>query len=494
MSTEHQQYSIENQSAAIALYAAAQNIAVVRDFVDHGKTGTTIKGRKGLQDLLAVIQSGAADFDVVLVYDVSRWGRFQDADEAAHYEFLCKRAGITVRYCAEQFENDNSPTSNLLKAFKRTMAGEYSRELSVKIAVGQRRLASMGYWQGGYSPFGYQRQILSPDGTRKEVLKYRQWKSVSTDRVTLTPGPPEQVETVKLAFDLYTKKRKNRKEIAEILNRRGVLLGRRPWTMQMLQKFLTEPVYRGAYAYGRYRNARLQPQDTWTVMEHTFPAIVSEKQWNRASELIAEEVKPLEDGEMLSALERLWLKAGKLNTKLINADKTIPSAMAYKYHFGSLTEAYKRIDYPFVKQYSFLHPIRLVRKMRDELADEICARIRGIGGTAERAPGPGWLLINGNITVKLTFSTGCSWRVPGRVIWTLVLGKRLNCDVMIVARLRPPRESIFDYFVIPACSQLHGGLHVHVENNAGFLDLYRRKNLDDFIGAFRRKPLLEDAG
>jgi DNA invertase Pin-like site-specific DNA recombinase len=41
MSTEHQQYSIANQSAAIALYAAAHNLGVVRAFVDGGKTGTT---------------------------------------------------------------------------------------------------------------------------------------------------------------------------------------------------------------------------------------------------------------------------------------------------------------------------------------------------------------------------------------------------------------------------------------------------------------------
>ena len=136
MSTEHQQYSIANQSAAIALYAAAHNIGIVRAFVDEGKSGTTIKGRKGLQELLRVVESGTADFDQVLVYDVSRWGRFPDTDEAAHYEYLCKRAGITVRYCAEQFENDNSTTSNLLKALKRTMAAEYSRELSVKVSVG----------------------------------------------------------------------------------------------------------------------------------------------------------------------------------------------------------------------------------------------------------------------------------------------------------------------------------------------------------------------
>jgi DNA invertase Pin-like site-specific DNA recombinase len=41
MSTEHQQYSIANQSAAIALYAAAHNIGIVRSFVDEGKSGTS---------------------------------------------------------------------------------------------------------------------------------------------------------------------------------------------------------------------------------------------------------------------------------------------------------------------------------------------------------------------------------------------------------------------------------------------------------------------
>jgi DNA invertase Pin-like site-specific DNA recombinase len=98
MSTEHQQYSTANQAAAIALFAAAHNVGIVRSFVDEGKSGRSIKGRKGLQALLQTVESGHADFDQVLVYDVSRWGRFPDSDEAAHYEFLCKRSGIVVRY------------------------------------------------------------------------------------------------------------------------------------------------------------------------------------------------------------------------------------------------------------------------------------------------------------------------------------------------------------------------------------------------------------
>ncbi len=80
MSTEHQQYSIANQSAAISLYAAANNLGGIRVFEDGAKSGVTIKGRKGLQELLRIVESGDADFEDILVYDISRWGRFLDAD------------------------------------------------------------------------------------------------------------------------------------------------------------------------------------------------------------------------------------------------------------------------------------------------------------------------------------------------------------------------------------------------------------------------------
>jgi DNA invertase Pin-like site-specific DNA recombinase len=124
MSTEHQQYSTENQADAIRDYAAKRGYEIVRTFADAGKSGLKIEGREALQQLLAVVQSGQADFQVILVYDVSRWGRFQDADESAYYEYICKREGIQVQYCAEQFDNDGSPTATIIKSVKRAMAGE----------------------------------------------------------------------------------------------------------------------------------------------------------------------------------------------------------------------------------------------------------------------------------------------------------------------------------------------------------------------------------
>jgi len=146
MSTEHQQYSIENQSTAIRQYA----------------------------------DSGVAKFKAILVYDVSRWGRFQDADESAHYEFVCKRAGIPVHYCAETFANDGSLSSSIMKGLKRVMAGEYSRELSARVVRAKKVGTERGFRVGGRAGYGLRRMLVSEDRKpnkstrRRRIRKKRQ--------------------------------------------------------------------------------------------------------------------------------------------------------------------------------------------------------------------------------------------------------------------------------------------------------------------------------
>lgn len=94
MSAARQEYSIENQSQTIKQYADKNGFSVVQTYSDPAKSGVILKKRKGLQKLLRDVVQGEAPYKAVLVYDVSRWGRFQDMDEAAHYEFLCKSAGV----------------------------------------------------------------------------------------------------------------------------------------------------------------------------------------------------------------------------------------------------------------------------------------------------------------------------------------------------------------------------------------------------------------
>ena len=149
MSTERQRYSIQNQAAVIGAYAHAHNLTIVRTYADEGASGLRIKNRAGLTQLMEDVRSERADFDWVLVYDVSRWGRFQDVDESAHYEFVCKQAGIKVVYCAELFDNDGSMLSSIVKNLKRVMAAEYSRELSAKLHAGACRVSRLGFKLGG---------------------------------------------------------------------------------------------------------------------------------------------------------------------------------------------------------------------------------------------------------------------------------------------------------------------------------------------------------
>ena len=170
MSTEHQKYSTENQAEVIRQYAERRGLEIVRTYADEGKSGLRLDGRDALKQLIEDVQCGKADFGTILVYDVSRWGRFQDADESAYYEYICKRAGIGVQYCAEQFENDGSPVSTIVKGVKRAMAGEYSRELSAKVFTGQCRLIELGFRQGGPAGFGLRRMLVDQGGTQKGLL------------------------------------------------------------------------------------------------------------------------------------------------------------------------------------------------------------------------------------------------------------------------------------------------------------------------------------
>src|SRR5260370_3046864 len=154
MSTDHQKSSTENQLDTIRRYAEQRGYTIARVFGHSGRSGLRMDGRDGLKSLMLEVQSGAASFQAILVYDVSRWGRFQDADEGAYHEHLCSRAGIPVHYCGEQFNNDGSIGSVLLKSVKRLMAGEYSRELSVKVFAVQCRPLENRFCHGGPAGLG----------------------------------------------------------------------------------------------------------------------------------------------------------------------------------------------------------------------------------------------------------------------------------------------------------------------------------------------------
>jgi DNA invertase Pin-like site-specific DNA recombinase len=239
-----------------------------------------LDGREALKRLIADVQSKRADFTTILVYDISRWGRFQDPDEAGHYEYLCKSAGISVQYCAEQFENDGSPLSAIVKGVKRAMAGEYSRELSVKVFTGQCRLIELGFRQGGPAGYGLRRSLIDHAGTAKGELTRGEHKSIQTDRVVLVPGPPEEVDTVRWMYQSFVKGGMPEREIASLLNERRLTtdLGR-PWTRGTVQQVLINEKYIGNNVWNRgsfkLKKKRVRNStNMWIRAEQAFEPII----------------------------------------------------------------------------------------------------------------------------------------------------------------------------------------------------------------------------
>src|SRR5262245_58507637 len=96
-----QEYSLDSQMQPNSYYARENSIRIVRVYEDVGRSGLSVRGREGLRQLLLDVLGGNRDFDLILTYDVSRWGRYQDIDQAAHLEFICRQAGANIEYRAE---------------------------------------------------------------------------------------------------------------------------------------------------------------------------------------------------------------------------------------------------------------------------------------------------------------------------------------------------------------------------------------------------------
>ncbi|MEA2936230.1 MAG: hypothetical protein QOD74_2876 [Variibacter sp.] len=323
MSTDMQRYSIENQAAAIAVYATQRGLTILRSYEDAGRSGLRLGGRDGLRSLIDEVRTGRADFDIILVYDVSRWGRFQDTDESAYYEYLCKEAGIRVEYCAEQFENDGSLIAAVLKNIKRAMAGEYSRELSTRVFAGQSRIAAKGFHVGATPGYGLRRFLVDEHGNRKLELANGQRKSIDSDRVILVAGPPHEIETVQYVYKLFVDDKASLNEIARRLNAQGIpnVIGR-SWSSISVRELLSNEKYLGTCVYNRTSKKlgakwRRNPHQEWVRKAGAFDAIVSLDRFEAAQAQLKENASFYTDNELLDHLTATWCRAGTLNRNVM---------------------------------------------------------------------------------------------------------------------------------------------------------------------------------
>jgi DNA invertase Pin-like site-specific DNA recombinase len=357
MSTDKQDTSIVNQRAAIAAYAAAHDMVIARSYRDEGCSGLDLAGRPALRGLLDDVQSGALGCAAILVLDVSRWGRFQDIDESAFYEHLCTRHGVRVIYVAELFADENGPLGAVLKSLKRTMAAEYSRELSAKVFAGQARLVRAGFTMGGPAPYGLSRMLVDAQGHPRALLAPGDRKSIATDRVRLVPGPGAEVKTVRWLFRNAAAGCRL-PEIVRRLNASGSRTRKgRPWTLSSVRDMINDERYIGTTVFGRDNSRRIRqagdmPREAIRV-EHAFPPVIQPELFHQAQVAQRKFSTRLTDDEILNAMRDLWRRKGRISSALLAADPDTPTAQVYLHRFGSLRAAYKKIGYVQERDLSF---------------------------------------------------------------------------------------------------------------------------------------------
>jgi DNA invertase Pin-like site-specific DNA recombinase len=495
MSTEHQQYSTSNQMDVIREYAKKRGLEIVKIFSDDGKSGLNLGGRGSLIQMIQEVYDGRAEYGRILVYDVSRWGRFQDPDESAALEYMCRQQEVPVHYCAEQFENDGTAISSIVKGIKRTMAAEYSRELSTKVFQGACRLVKLGFRQGGAAGFGLRRVLLDQSGEKKAMLKMGEQKSIQTDRVVLVAGPDEEIKVVRRIYREFITDGKIESEIAAGLNAQGILTDYgRAWNRGTVHQVLTNEKYIGNNVYSR-TSCKLKkkhvnnPPEEWIRAKGVYAGIIVEELFMRAREMILARSRKYTDEEMLEQLRAVLCKHGRISGILIDETDGLPSSTAFSHRFGTLVNAYRLIGYDPGIDFSFIEENRRLRKRHPEIVAEVVQKITALGAHAAWNLETELLDVNHEMRVSIVLcrhtQTGA-----GSSRWLIRLDASARPDITVAVRMDAANEGIRDYYVLPAIDMTWENLRV-AEANGIYLDTYRCDTLDYFFGMAERVNLEE---
>jgi DNA invertase Pin-like site-specific DNA recombinase len=454
MSSEHQRYSIENQVAAIGEYARLRGLAVVKTYSDAARTGVVLKHRQGLMELLRDVIDGNREYAAILVYDVSRWGRFQDADESAHYEFLCESAGVPVHYCAEPFENDGTMSSSVLKALKRSMAGEFSRELGVKVYESKRRISELGFSVGGRTPYGFRRQIVSEiKGRPGRILQAGERKNMHSERLSLVHGPLVEVRCIRGIFRRVLKCQMTSQEIVRDLNRRGITLRGKRWSNASVYSVLTNPVYAGCCTWGRTSRRLGGPLEKvhasqWTLKPGAFPSIIKKDQFDKTQRLLSRDTgrQFWTRERVLRVAGRLLREKGKLSYRIFHESPGAPSPTTLQ-RFGSFPDLCEAAGYQLPKRFvaqsnGVKHTFGLYQELARRFAD--LASDVSILPSGRRPK----LLVDGCIEVALLICRRYH-RVKWKPQWVIEASPSQRNNVTLVARLNSANTAFEGFFIFP---------------------------------------------
>lgn len=300
VSTEHeaQLSALENQMQWYSDQAKYHpNWNVIDKYIDEGITGTQAKKRPSFLRMIEDAKSGK--FDLIVTSEVCRFAR--NTVDTLNFTRELKNIGVEV-----YFVEDNIWTMDgdgeLRLSLMATLAQEESRKVSERVKAGQRISRENGVLYGSGNILGYDRK---PGET-----------------YTINP---EQAETVRIIFELYSQGYGEKKVADELLKlHRKAADGTYRWNAGKVGRILKNATYMGYNCYNKSRSNNYLEQkriknldsDSYVYVKGDFEPIVSEELWHKCDEIRKSKVIKKENNGVITTYGKrnstdIWLKKMK---------------------------------------------------------------------------------------------------------------------------------------------------------------------------------------
>ena len=263
-------YSLDAQKDKLRKYAEYQEMSIVGEYSDEGKSGKSVEGRPQFKQMLADVESGKDNVDYVLVFKLSRFGR----NAADVLSSLQKMQDYGVNLICVEDGIDSSKDAGKLMISVLSAVAEIEREnILVQTMEGRKQKAREGKWNGGFAPYGY--QLVNGELIIAE----------------------DEAEIIRIIYDKFANTTMGMAAIAAFLNNSGYKKKLRQnntiegFSTSFVKGVLDNPIYCGKLAFGRRKNEKIPgtrneyhivKQKDYLLSDGVHEAIISEEMWNQA--------------------------------------------------------------------------------------------------------------------------------------------------------------------------------------------------------------------
>ena len=257
--------SLESQRSFFLEYAKRYDYDLVHIYADEGKSGTRIKNRLQLQQLLN--DANENKFELVLIKDVSRLAR-NTVDFLTSIRKL-KSYGIKVLFV--NYDQTSSESSEFMLTMLSAIAQEESANTSKRVKFGKMVNAEKG---------------------RVPNLCYG-YNKTNGDYFNLDINE-EEAKVVRKIFKMYSKEGMGTGKIAKLLNEKGIRTKRDyEWTQTGVNRILRNQLYTGKIINQKEEvvdfltGQRVKnDEDKWVVVNKAELQIVSDETFNKANDIL----------------------------------------------------------------------------------------------------------------------------------------------------------------------------------------------------------------